>query len=310
MRVRDVGRLDRGRCAASALCAASLVATLAGGTGCATLWAGVKLTTGASIAPHENARRETVPTPGLNEELEVIIYPAGLPKTASSTTSSASGTAPTAPASGTGTSATAVSTPAPQVVCEVRQGGSETEYRASTRYGSRWKFATAVWFVVDALGAVAYYIQREEEPGAILASGFFAVDAVGTAALFFAPSRDEYTAAESYRSWTVRSDCPDGLTLVVGGRSVPVDAAGALGFLGEEALTEAMAEPASVIEVQIGAWSGVIRPDPSQRCAWLRARRSPQSREVCTAATTRGRAPRVVIPVAPGALTSAPADAL
>ncbi len=178
-------------------------------SGCFTTWAAMQAG-GRSLAWDENAREESVPLPATDELLTVSLSMQGRPS----------------------------------LSCKAAQHARETVYRSSFRYGKSWKKAMALAFVAEAAFATGMYFgtRSSEKPEDRLAgkvgAGFFALDAIGTAALFFAPRKETFSHVERDANTQLREDCPEGLTLEIAGTTYPVDAAGHIGEAGEVALED------------------------------------------------------------------------
>ena len=144
-------------------------------------------------------------------------------------------------------------------------------YHSAFRYGSRWRWAAAISFVVERATATALLLAADpQHPGDYLGGGFLAADAAVTAALLFAPRKEVYRKDEVAMTTHVRSDCPDGLALEIAGDSFPVDAAGRLGELGDTALGEWMAAPHGELRARLGEQISAFPIGPIQECQWRR----------------------------------------
>ena len=184
-------------------------------SGCFATWAGMQAG-GKSLAWEESLREESVPLPATDERLVVSL----------------------APGAAAGDAAT--------LTCKSAQYARETVYRSSFRYGKGWKKATALAFVTEAALATGFYFaaQSSTEPadrfsGKVYA-GLFAVDALGTAALFLVPRKERFARTERDATTPLREDCPEGMTLEIAGTTYPVDAAGRIGDAGDVALDDWM----------------------------------------------------------------------
>ncbi|HEY5947994.1 MAG TPA: hypothetical protein VIV40_21005 [Kofleriaceae bacterium] len=213
-------------------------------SGCFSTWA-VTQASGRSLAWDEQPREETVPMPASEERLTIAMPLQG---------------------------ELALS-------CKSTQQARETVYRSSFRYGSGWKKATALGFVTEALLGTALYIAGQhatdsEDHGmsSKLAGGFFAVDAIGTAALFFVPRKDKFSRSERDSSTPLRKDCPEGLTLEIAGNTFAVDAAGRIGDAGEVALDDWMKAPTGALLVGFAGRTTELRVSDAEQCSWLVAR--------------------------------------
>jgi len=220
--------------------------------GCATSWITIQAT-GTQRALDEDVHEARVPQPGIQERLTVTV--------------------PAAPQL-QGSAAVPFA-----LTCATDQTGHDLVYHQAFRYGSRWKKATAIAFLVEgALGAALFLTATSQHPDGYLYGGFLAADAVLTAPLFFIPRKEIYRTDDTPVTTAVRSDCPDGLALEIGSDTFPVDAAGKIGELGEAALADWRKTPGPPLRVTIGGQEREIACAP----------------QTCTA----------TIPVAVGALTS------
>ena len=245
------------------------LALAASSTGCFTSWVAIQAT-GSQRILDEGVREEVVPQPGVVERLALAVpltieYEAPAPSTASTASTATTPTTPTTPAA---------RTPLPFAIrCAAAQHGKDVAYRSAFRYGSRWKKATAIAFVIEAATAGALLLVADrEDPNNVAIGAFFAADALGTAALFFVPRKEIYRADERPVSTPLRADCPDGLAIEIGGDAFAIDAAGRIGELGEAALDEWMTAPRGSLLVTFEGRTSELRIGPAEQCAWRRAR--------------------------------------
>ena len=264
-------------------------------SGCATSWIATQATGTARIWD-EHVREVDVPQPGITERLTVTLPLE--PVYASTSTSASTGTGPS---TGPSTSTLAPAKPEPfALTCSTDQDGHDLVYHQAFRYGGFWKKSTAISFLVEGALASALLLTAHGKIDNQVYGGYFAADAAVTGALFFLPREEIYRQDDRPVSTHVRSDCPDGLALEIGGTEYPVDAAGRLGELGDAALDAWMKVPGAPIEVRIGGARQVISLGPDARCAWLRT----HDGQACMATTEpRDAVARVIVP--PGALVSA-----
>ena len=245
----------------------TVIALAIGATGCFTSWVTTQALGGARTLD-EGVREEIVPIAGVEERLAVSLplaheYPAQ-------------------------TTAQRSSAPVPlpfALACSTRQHARDRVYHSAFRYGSRWKKRTAIAFLVEAaLGATFLLIDRNRDRSdpmkandrtGLFAGGFLAIDAIGTAAIFFVPRKEVYSVDDKAVVTPVREDCPDGLVLDIGGTSFPVDAAGHIGELGEAALDEWMrAQAPGALALTFEGRAMPLRVEGRERCAWVRARQN------------------------------------
>jgi hypothetical protein len=217
-------------------------------SGCATGWIATEAA-GGQRALDEDVHEVHVPQPGVDEHLTVTLPLA-------------------TQYAGTGSAAT----PLPfAITCATEQQGHDLVYHQAFRYGSRWKKMTAIAFVVEgALGAAFLLSADSQHPNGYVYGGFLALDAAITAPLFFIPRKEIYRTDDVPVTTAVRSDCPDGLALEIGGDSFPVDAAGRLGELGDTALAEWMKAPSGPIRATIAGQARDLPIGDNERCTWAR----------------------------------------
>jgi hypothetical protein len=195
-------------------------------TGCFTTWTGLQLA-GYPGAPDEKIREVRVPQPGIREQLVITL------------------------------------TPDNKFECTAMQGATDVVYHSAYRYGKSWKIATAGMFVVEGLLATYFALtySQDKHPQDALGAGYFALDAVGTAALIFAPRKEVFSTKSVPMTTTIRSACPDGVALDIGGEVYPINAAGLVGELGQVALDDWMRAPTSSMQVSFSGRTAPIRSD-------------------------------------------------
>jgi hypothetical protein len=244
-------------------------------SGCFTGWVTTQAVGGAKFLD-EGARDETVPQGGVEERLAVSI-PLAIDYDYAP---AAAGTSPSTPQQRDRTERPFALT------CSTRQYGQDRVYHSAFRYGSKWKKTTAVSFFIEAaLGATFLLIDRyrgTDDPmtandrTGLLVGGFFALDAIGTAAIFFIPRKEVFTVEDKAVMTPIRDDCPEGLVLEIAGTSFPVDALGGIGELGEVALDEWMrasdGAPGGALALTFEGRAMPLRVDTREKCAWVRAR--------------------------------------
>lgn len=222
----------------------ALIVALAS-SGCFSTWA-IGQASGKSLAWDEQKREETVPLPATEERLTIAV-----------------------PLQGSLT-----------LQCKSMQVARESVYRSSFRYGKGWKKMTALAFAAEAAAGTALLLTADREHAQEYAyGGFLALDALGTAALFFVPRKDQFTNTERDAITTIRDDCPDGLTFEIAGNSFIVDAAGHIGDAGEVALEDWMKAPTGALLVTLAGRTTELRIGDAERCSFLRDR-DPQA--ACT----------------------------
>ncbi len=291
------------------------VAIAATSAGCFTTWAVSRAVGGPPW--EEGVREEVVPLPGVTERLTVALP---LPPPAQAASGTASGTA-TGAASGTATgAASGTATGAPPMAevmpfalqCTTRQEGTDSVYHSGTVHGRKWKIATAMAAVVEgASGAVFLLATRNDADAGTrfegkLYGGFLTLDAIGSAVLFLLPRREVVRTDQRVTVTPVRADCPDGLTLDVGGDSFVIDAAGRIGELGDVALAAWMQQPAGPLLVSFDGRSVDLRVGPAEQCAWQRARDPGKTSACAIAPSTRPAQVVAVFDVPVGSLSGPP----
>lgn len=252
-------------------------------SGCATTWA----ITQAADKPQawdEGVREVRVPQPGIVERLTVTMPLATVYEVP--------------PPAQPGQPPAQPKALAFALACSTDQNAHDVVYHAAFRYGSRWKKGTAIAFLVEGAAAALIYATRDAaHPEDMLYAGFFGIDAIASGALFFAPRKEIYRRDDRPVTTHVRSDCPDGLELAIGGSTFPVDAAGKIGDVGEAALDQWMASGAAPIEVRIAGQARTLELGDGERCSWQRD----HHHAPCTAIAP-ARTIAVTVPVAAGAL--------
>jgi len=221
--------------------------------GCATGWIATEAAGGQRVLD-EDVHEVHVPQPGVTEHLNVTLQEP-------------------APAMGSAAATTA------SVTCGIDQSATDLVYHQAFRYGSRWKKAAAIAFVLEAAASAAFLLTAsDKEPNGYVYGGYLGLDALVTAPLIFIPRKEIYRTDEVPVTTAVRDDCPDGLAIAIGSDSFPVDASGRIGDLGAAALAEWMKTPGAPLRIDIAG----------------------QERELaCTGPTCTG-----TIPFAAGTLTS------
>jgi hypothetical protein len=213
-----------------ALCLALAIAT----TGCFSTWVGLQAT-GHPGAVDENVREERVPQPGVREHLAVTLGNDGHFK------------------------------------CAATQTATDVVYHSGYRYGSRWKKGAALMFITEAALATALYFSNPDDPSKrasyLAAAGFLALDAVGTGVIAFIPRKEIYREQSVAVSTPVRDACPEGLSVQIAAETYPIDAAGAVGELGEAALAEWQTTPNSELLVDFEGRTSPLRSDGAIRSA-------------------------------------------
>lgn len=283
-----------------ALAAAALAATAGG---CFTTWTVTQLAGGAR-AWDEQVREEAVPQAGLEERLAVelplgLAYPPPPPAPGATATAPAT-TSPSAPAS--------AAEPLPlALTCRTTQRGTDLVYRSGFRYGSRWKKTTAAMALLEGAAAAAFLLASTDPSAASLVyGGYLAVDALGTAAIFFIPRKEIYRRDLRPVVTPVRDDCPDGLILDIAGEAYPVDAAGRLGELGELALDDWMQAPTGPLRLELAGQATELVVGAAERCTWNRHRGRPPAPGCAYPSGVPAQTATAALLVEPGTLTGLP----
>ena len=213
-----------------ALCLALAVSS----TGCFSTWVGLQAT-GHPGAVDENVREERVPQPGVREHLAVTLTADGHFK------------------------------------CTATQTATDVVYHSGYRYGSKWKKGAAIMVLAEAALATALYFSNPDDPGKRMSyrigAGFFALDAIGTAAIAFIPRKEIYREQSVAVSTPVRDVCPEDLSVQIAAETYPIDAAGSVGELGEAALAEWQRTPNSQLLVDFAGRTSPVRSDGLVRSA-------------------------------------------
>ncbi len=223
-------------------------------TGCFTSWA-ITQATGSTGILDERVREEKVPAPEVHERLRVSL--------------------PLAPA----TALAAGSEPAPFALeCSSTQSSTNAVYHSAFRYGGTFRKIAAVFFLMEAGFATTYYFAADhDKPDTQLAVGYFALDALGTAALAITPRKEIFRRTVEPVVSSIRPDCPAGLLLEIAGETFPVDAAGRIGELGEAALDAWMKTPSTPIRVSYHEHVADLQIGQNEVCTWNRTRHQDQS---------------------------------
>ncbi|CAN5784496.1 hypothetical protein BH11MYX3_BH11MYX3_27120 [soil metagenome] len=159
-----------------------------------------------------------------------------------------------------------------RLACNTDQRARDTVYHSAFRYGKRWKWMSGLGALAEGLIATALIVgRRDDKPNYIVFGGYLGIDAAITAALFFIPRKEIYRHDERASITPVRSDCPEGLTLAIGGERFPVDAVGGIGEQGESALDAWMNTPTGSITVEVAGQARVLEIGPGEHCVWQRA---------------------------------------
>lgn len=267
----------------------AVVAALAQ-SGCFTSWVASQAAGNAKIWD-ESVREQAVPMPGFTEHL-VVSMPLVIEMTPAPATTS---TTPAKPP-----------TPLPFALqCRAQQQGHDAVYHSAFRYGKSWKKGTAIMFLLEGLSAAALYVGSSDDDdvsnrvlGAVLA-----VDAVGSGVLFFAPRKDIYRRDEKPVTTVIREDCPETLTLQIGGDVFPIDAIGRLGELGDLALDDWMQAPTGSILVGLEGRSFELVITSADRCTWNRHRQRTADPGCASATGISQQYATTTIDVTPGTLT-------
>jgi hypothetical protein len=285
-----------------ALAIATALALAAGSGGCFTAWVGTQAS-GKQQVWDERVRQERVPLPGIEESIDVSLPlarqypPPPAPDPAQAGAAPQDGAAPPpAPAPA------APQAPLPlELRCDTAQRARDEVYRQAFRYDRRWRLITTAAFALEAVGATMLLLSAQD-PVNMVYGGALAVDAVGTGIIRFLPRKEIYRKDVVDVSTPIRTDCPDGTVLEIGGEPYPVDAAGRVGELAEEALDQWMRAPVGTLRVRVRGWSAELPVRDEDRCAWNRSRGAAQACGSMFEAPAQAVSARLLVPV--GALSS------
>lgn len=294
----------------------ALAALAATTTGCFTSFVVVQAS-GLQRSLDEGGRDETVPQPGVDERLAVSI-PLAIEYDLDASVANQTNPDLVAPQHKTARSFA--------LTCSTKQFATDRVYHSAFRYGSRWKKSTAIAFLVEA-GASALFLlldskrdlsdpMKANDRTGLLAGGFLAIDAIGTAAIAFIPRKEVFTVDDKAVVTPVRDDCPEGLVLEVAGDTFPVDALGRIGELGEVALDDWMKAPTGTIALTFEGRALPLRIEAREQCAWMRARHAdePEAVQRACGPTSPGPgtygSPMSDLPRSAVAVMSVPAGAL
>lgn len=256
-------------------------------SGCATAWIATQAF-GTQKTLDEGVREVSVPVAGVQERLAV-----SLPLVIEYAQPAAAASQPS----------TAPSTPLPFALsCRTEQRAKDVVYHSAFRYGKRWKWTSGIMVLVEGALAAVMLGTASDKPGYVLGGGFLAVDALVTTGLFFIPRKEIYRHEEQIAVTPVRSDCPEGMTLAIGGEKFPVDAAGKIGEVGEAALDAWMSAPAGSLLLEVAGQTRTIDVGYGEQCVWLRDHHRDQPATCTAGVALRSLLVSVDVPV--GTLTA------
>ncbi len=220
-------------------------------SGCGTFWVATQAF-GAQSVWDEGVREVSVPQPGVQERLAVNLpLAADYPQTATGQT----GTAPLPFA----------------LTCRTDQRAKDVVYHSAFRYGKRWKWMAGLSVLVEGAIAAAFIAIRQPEKPQNLGFGvYMAADALLTTGLFFIPRKEIYRHDDRPIVTPVRSDCPEGMTLAIGGERFPVDAAGRIGEVGDAALDAWMSAPSGPLLLEVAGQTRTFDVGYAEQCVWQR----------------------------------------
>ncbi|HCF58261.1 MAG TPA: hypothetical protein DFS52_09750, partial [Myxococcales bacterium] len=146
-----------------------------------------------------------------------------------------------------------------QLSCMLQQRPSrELVHKESFSYDVGWKLMTAFMAVSESaiagLMAHSYLEGRRrgaEELTPLVLGSYLALDALGSALLFFLPTKHNVVDFEAEGRWTSSPGCPAGLTASVGGRSYQVAPDGVLEADGGARVYEQLATPDHGFELRL-----------------------------------------------------------
>jgi hypothetical protein len=120
-------------------------------------------------------------------------------------------------------------------------------------------------------------LQRSPPEGASVGLGaFFALDAIGTALLFFHPPELRHRVTEGRGQWRPGArECPEGLVVRTPTGDFPVTTSGEVPVVGPWMLQTAVASPDTSLSLSAKGSDAPLRPSLQERCWWSTLSRSP-----------------------------------
>ena len=238
--------------------------------GCATSWIATQAS-GTQRVWDESVTEASIPQPGIQETLAVSV-PLG----------------------------------EPVLSCRAWQVGRDLVAHSAFRYGRHWKIGVLVSVALEgALGALfllAADNDTAKHQANYLYGGYFALDAAIALPTVFIPRREIYREEPVSITTPIRTDCPEGLALDIGGESYPVDPLGHLGELGATALGEWMTAPHGELRATFDGQVAAFRVGAYEQCAWQRAHPG-ATVPTCSTGTQPPTSIDIVFHVTPGTLT-------
>ena len=281
-----VGTRDTGVVTTAQLALIALVSLLAlHSAGCATTWALTQLSSKTALPFDENAKEQIVPLPGVEETLAFNLILVEPPQSSSTgSTQYRSQFEQSGPL---------------RFECGVTQTGRIKTYRAATRYGRKWMIWSLTFAALESLVATLGFYDAQNQELTLskryqnLFLGYWmAADAVGSVVLGLVPARDTYRSDESESKHTVRTDCPEGMTLTVDGRTIAVDAVGQIGELGRALLTRYLTTPPTPstppLAVRVTGYEVKLQISALSRCHFARDAGHEQAEALCAGLESEG----------------------
>lgn len=163
---------------------------------------------------------------------------------------------------------------------EEHRAERERVTRTVLRYDGTWKALTAFMFVAEAaMGTLSLVVGLQKNPkdGGLIGVGtFFALDAIGTAVLFFHPAEVRHRVAETPGQWRARAaPCPQDLAVRTPTGDFPVAASGDVPVIGPWMLQTSVVAPDTSLSL---TWRGrdvPLTPSLEERCWWSTLSKSP-----------------------------------
>jgi hypothetical protein len=163
---------------------------------------------------------------------------------------------------------------------EERRAERERVTRSLFRYDGTWKALTAFMFVAEAaMGTLSLVVGLQKNPkdgGLVGVGSFFALDALGTAILFFHPPEVRHTVSDGKGEWRANgAACPQDLAVRTSTGDFPVAPSGEVPVIGPWMLQTAVATADAALSL---SWRGrdlPLAPSLEERCWWSTVSKSP-----------------------------------